>query len=64
VVNAGQFSKTCKDAIADEALQQLVTVGTFDQLTHADDALVNFTTWPQRIAKVYEDLLKRSDSDA
>ncbi len=58
VINAGDFSEACKTAITDAALRNLVPVGTFDQLTHADDALVNFTTWPQQIGRTYGDLLK------
>jgi hypothetical protein len=57
VINAGDFAESSRAAIRDGALRKLATVGTFDQLTHADDALVNFTAWPQRIAKIYEDLL-------
>jgi len=57
VINAGAFVEACKAAITDEALRKMVTVGTFDQLTHGDDALVNFTDWSRRIARVYEDLL-------
>lgn len=64
VINAGEFAEGCKAATADDALRELVTVRTFDQLTHADDALVNFTTWPQRIEKVYEHLLKASQSNS
>lgn len=60
VLNAGTFVEGCKAAIEDATLRELVTVGVFDQLTHGDDALVNFTTWPQQIAKVYEYLLDGS----
>ena len=49
VINAGQFVDACRKAIAEKALRHMVTVGTFDQLTHGDDALVNFTTWPAYI---------------
>lgn len=57
VLNAGQFVEACKGAIEDRALRDLVTVGTFDQLTHGDDALVNFTPWPRRLEEVYAALL-------
>ncbi|MEZ2128075.1 MULTISPECIES: DUF4037 domain-containing protein [unclassified Sinorhizobium] len=57
VMNAGAFVDACKAAIKDDALRRLVTVGTFDQLTHGDDALTNFTPWPQRMAAIYRDFL-------
>ena len=60
VINAGKFVEGCKAAIANHALRELMTVGTFDQLTHADDALVNFSTWPKQIAKIYEHQLEAS----
>jgi hypothetical protein len=47
----------CSDAIEDKLLKELVPVGSLDQLTHADDAMVNFTSWPMRLAEVYRDLL-------
>lgn len=62
VINAGKVVEGCRAAIGDGALRDLVMVGTFDQLTHGDDALVNFTTWPQQIAKVYDRLLEASPS--
>jgi hypothetical protein len=62
VLNAGDFAAACRDAIADEPLRKLAPVGGFDQLTHADDALVNFTSWPQRLTANYRELL-RQDSD-
>jgi hypothetical protein len=64
VINAGKFVEGCKAAIEEKALRALVTVGTFDQLTHGDDALVNFTAWPQHIAQIYEQLLKASPPPA
>ncbi|WP_037065341.1 DUF4037 domain-containing protein [Pseudonocardia acaciae] len=57
VLNAGRFVTACRDAVSDRALRELVTVGGIDQLTHADDALVNFTPWPGRLRSVYQGLL-------
>uniref|UniRef100_UPI001F2B7427 DUF4037 domain-containing protein n=1 Tax=Geminicoccus flavidas TaxID=2506407 RepID=UPI001F2B7427 len=57
VFNAGEFAAACRSAIGHGALRELVTVGTFDQLTHADDALVNFTRWPEQLADSYARLL-------
>ncbi|GIO31294.1 hypothetical protein J2TS6_24350 [Paenibacillus albilobatus] len=31
-----------------------VHVGSIDQLTHADDALINFTGWPGRLQECYK----------
>jgi hypothetical protein len=59
VLNAGVFGDACKSEIKDEALKSLVAVGAFDQLTHADDQLVNFPSLPQRLAQVYRRLLDR-----
>lgn len=64
VVNAGHFVEACKNAIADPALRALVTVGTFDQITHGDDALVNFTDWPRHFASIYQRELDGLSSDA
>jgi hypothetical protein len=59
VLNAGAFVTACRDAIEDDCVRNLVTVGAFDQLTHADDLLVNFSPWPDRLAAVYQELLEQ-----
>jgi hypothetical protein len=38
-------------------LRQLPTVGGIEQLTRADDLLVNFTGWPIELMKVYQQQL-------
>lgn len=53
VLNAGSYVEACRNAIADERLGKLVTVGSIDQLTHADDAFINFTSWPSRLEQGY-----------
>jgi len=53
VLNAGDFVKACKRSISDMRLRELPTVGAIDQLTHADDLLINFTSWPQRLEVLY-----------
>jgi Domain of unknown function (DUF4037) len=58
VLNAGRFSAACKEAIGDEGLRGLVTVGAIDQLTHSDDALVNFTDWPRLIEQDYRAMIE------
>ncbi|WP_437815037.1 DUF4037 domain-containing protein [Sorangium sp. So ce1078] len=57
VLDAGKFVEACKASIQDDRLRELVTVGSIDQLTHGDDALINFTTWPHELASVYGRLL-------
>jgi hypothetical protein len=58
VLNAGRFVTACQNAIEDEHLRKLAPVGGLDQLTHADDALVNFTSWPMHLARVYQAFLR------
>lgn len=53
VLNAGNYAEACRQAIAEEKLAKLPTVGSIDQLTHADDVLINFTTWPKQLEKNY-----------
>ncbi|RKN84798.1 DUF4037 domain-containing protein [Paenibacillus ginsengarvi] len=59
VLNTGQYVQACKEAIADETIRKLVHVGAIDQLTHADDALINFTSWTERLKFGY-----RAETDA
>jgi hypothetical protein len=59
VLNTGRFVVACREAIVEDSLRELVTVGSIDQLTHADDAMVNFTPWPQRLRDTYRQLLGR-----
>jgi len=53
VLNAGSYVEACKQAITDPELRNTVHVGSIDQLTHADDALINFTGWPGRLQECY-----------
>jgi hypothetical protein len=62
VLNAGKFVKACRNAIVCAPLRALTPVGAIDQLTHADDAMVNFTTWPLQLAHVYQELLGKHSS--
>jgi hypothetical protein len=55
VINAGEFVKACKSAIMDERLHKIPTIGSIDQLTNADDLLINFTSWPRKLEKIYQD---------
>lgn len=54
VLNAGEFADACVNSIQDKAIRDLQRVGSVDQLTHADDMLVNFTSWPQQLEQVYD----------
>ena len=53
VLNAGEFANVCRNSIIDKRLYGIPTVGSIDQLTHADDLLVNFTSWPQQLEALY-----------
>jgi hypothetical protein len=53
VVNAGDFVSATREAIDDPALRTLVQVGSIDQLTHGDDAVVTHTGWPAHLADGY-----------
>ncbi len=57
VLNSQEFINATINAIAEPALRNLVRVGGIDQLTHADDAMINFTNWPQELATNYRALL-------
>jgi hypothetical protein len=60
VINANRFVAACRQAIADPGLRNLRLVGSIDQLTNATDLLINFTDWPRRLARLYEEDLMRS----
>ncbi|WP_020667421.1 DUF4037 domain-containing protein [Amycolatopsis nigrescens] len=60
VLNAGDFVTGTTAAIADPALRGLVAVGGIDQLTHADDAMVNFTSWPGLLTRAYRTQLGKN----
>jgi hypothetical protein len=60
VINANRFVAACREAIADPGLRNLRLVGSIDQLTNATDLLINFTDWPRRLARLYEEDLMRS----
>lgn len=57
VLNTGPIIQATVDGIRDPALRDLPRVGSIDQLTHADDQLVNFTSWPGRISEDYRAML-------
>ncbi|MFM1653766.1 hypothetical protein ACI7RC_16915 [Brevibacillus sp. B_LB10_24] len=54
VLNAGSYVEACKSAITDETIRTLAHVGAIDQLTHVDDAFINFTSWPDRLKHCYK----------
>lgn len=59
VLNAGSYVEACRSAIVDRKLGKLLPVGAIDQLTHADDALFNFTSWTTHLEQNY-----RTEMDA
>jgi hypothetical protein len=60
VLNANRFVVACREAISDPALRDLKLVGSIDQLTNATDLLINFTDWPRRLGRLYEEDLGRA----
>lgn len=54
VLNAGSYVEACRSAIVDRKLGKLTPVGAIDQLTHVDDALINFTSWTTRLEQSYK----------
>lgn len=58
VLNAQEFCNATIDSIVDPGLRRLPRIGSIDQLTHADDMTINFTTWRQALAQNYRDMLK------
>lgn len=53
VLNTAAFIDATVEAISDPGLRSLPRVGAVDQLTHHDDQLINFTTWPDGLADTY-----------
>lgn len=53
VLNTPELIDATVDSIEDPRLRDLPRVGSIDQLTHADDLLINFTTWPAELAAEY-----------
>jgi len=57
VLNSREIIDALIDAMDVDAIKRLPRVGSIDQLTHADDQLINFTSWPGSIAGIYRQLL-------
>jgi hypothetical protein len=53
VLNANRFASACAEAIEDEGLKELSTVGAIDQLVEASDLVVHFTDWPRELEALY-----------
>ncbi|MFC7623073.1 DUF4037 domain-containing protein [Microlunatus sp. GCM10028923] len=51
VLNSAALIDSVIESIADPELRELPRVGAIDQLTHADDVLINFTRWPELLAE-------------
>ena len=63
VLNTAAYIDATVDAIDDPALRQLPRVGSIDQLTHADDTLINFSDWPRQLERNYRTLLSATDRE-
>lgn len=61
VLNTGPIIDAAIATMTDPALRKLPRVGSIDQLTHADDQLINFTSWPGVIADAYRAMLNGPD---
>lgn len=48
-LNIGEFIDATVASLEDPALRDLPRVGGIDQLTHTDDQLINFTSWPENL---------------
>jgi hypothetical protein len=57
VLNTPAFIDATVTSITDPALAKLPRVGALDQLTHGDDQLINFTSWPAELAASYRQML-------
>lgn len=64
VLNSGAIIDALVDAIDVVEIKQLPRVGSIDQLTHADDQLINFTSWPGSMARIYRKLLRGEPADS
>lgn len=62
VLNARRFAKACQEAITETRLRRLELIGSIDQLTNASDLLINFTDWPKRLRRLYQDRLNDQDT--
>ncbi|ROP72732.1 DUF4037 domain-containing protein [Curtobacterium sp. PhB115] len=56
-INAGDYVRSLREVIAANDLRHFALVGSIDQLTHGDDALVNYTDWPARLTREYRDAM-------
>ncbi len=59
VLNTAAFIGATVDSIVDVGVRNLPRVGALDQLTHGDDQLINFTTWPSVLAETYRRMLSQ-----
>jgi len=64
VLNTAAFINAVVEAITDPELRNLPRVGAIDQLTHVDDAMINFSSWPQSIADIYRAKLRNTRDES
>ncbi|GAA1487414.1 DUF4037 domain-containing protein [Brachybacterium sacelli] len=58
--NAGDYVQALRESITNDTLRNLIQVGSIDQLTHSDDAIVTHTDWAARFRHEYRDAITRS----
>lgn len=63
-LNTAELIDATVASIVDPRLRDLPRVGSIDQLTHADDLLVNFTPWPSRLTAEFRRQLDPTSREA
>jgi uncharacterized protein DUF4037 len=58
VLNTRELIEATTKSITDPALRHMPVVGAIDQLTHTDDAMINFTAWPRLLTQCYRTMLQ------
>ncbi len=64
VLNTAAYINATFESITDPALRRLPRVGAIDQLTHADDQLINFTDWPADLGATFRAKLRAPAQEA
>jgi hypothetical protein len=53
VLNTSELINATLQAISDRQLRDLPRIGSIDQLTEADDTMINFSHGPRAMAELY-----------
>jgi len=62
IFNSSDYKDACIESIEDPTLQNLIFVGTVDQMTNVSDAMINFTDWTIMLREGYEKELSKFKS--